>query len=167
MKIKKRNLFLVLIIVVALFFLFLSIRQQTTNGAAIMSYGNVETSIISGTRISYDNLVGILSGNQMIKDLPSDAVLLLRFYNFNSGERAWEKSYVLRKSEVKEGFVDKADLTLALHSKYLSQLTTDNFCSIIKSAKQNGDLGAYSELSTAALLWKFKSMLKYRECFGF
>jgi len=41
------------------------------------------------------------------------------------------------------------------------------FSDIIKKAGANNDLGTWTELSKTSLLWKFKSMTKYRDCLGF
>lgn len=116
--------------------------------------------------INYSNFAGFLSESDLVKDLPKDATLLLRFYNFNSGEREWEKSYVMKKGVVVEG-MSEADIIFIMHSKYLDTLTNKNFCNIIKLAKENGDFGIETKLSKTALLWKFKVMYKYRECLGF
>jgi len=125
----------------------------------------VQTNNIQTIPVNYTNLASELSKNSMIKTIPDNAVLLLKFYNFNSGEREWEKSYILRKGKVTEG-EEKADITLTLDSKYLKELTNNNFCSIIKLAKKNGDLGFETSLSTTSMLWKFKGMMKYKDCFG-
>jgi hypothetical protein len=63
--------------------------------------------------------------------------------------------------------MEDADITMTLSSKYLDGLNTANFCSAINIAKKNGDLGVYTKLSAPAMMWKFKGMLKYRECLGF
>ncbi len=118
-------------------------------------------------KLDYVNLAQAFSGSSIVQDLPENSVVLLRFYNFNSGERGWEKSYVMKKGEVKEGYVDNADLIVFIHSKYLAGLTNKNFCATVQAAQRNGDFGTESELSDIKLLWKFKSMLEYRNCFGF
>ncbi|MDO8517441.1 MAG: hypothetical protein Q7S33_04945 [Nanoarchaeota archaeon] len=118
-------------------------------------------------KITYENFASMLSKNSMIQALPDNSALLLKFYNFNSGQRQWEKTYAITKSSVKEGNVENPDITILLSSKYLNELTTSNFCSIIKKAKANNDLGIETSLSTPSLLWKFKSMTKYKDCLGF
>jgi len=117
--------------------------------------------------ITYDNMEAMLSKNAIVGALPEGSVIFLRFYNFNTGEREWERSFIMKRGEVKEGYFEKADITMILHSKYLAQLTDRNFCSVIKSAKANGDLGTETELSTTKLLWKFRSIRQYRDCLGF
>ncbi|MDO8623683.1 MAG: hypothetical protein Q7R52_05550 [archaeon] len=120
----------------------------------------------SPTNITYSNLAQVLSGNSMIKALPDNSNVVLQFYNFNSGSRAIEKSYILKNTGVAEGTVANADLTISISSRYMNGLNTWNFCSMVKTAKKNGDLGTESSLSTPSLLWKFKSMMKYKDCFG-
>ena len=117
--------------------------------------------------ITYENIEDLLSRSSLVGDLPEEGILLLRFYNFDSGVREWEKSYILRKNNVKEGFLENADIIFLLDSRYLDYLTTHNFCSVITAAKENGDLGTETTLSTTKLLWKYKSMTKYKDCLGF
>lgn len=117
----------------------------------------------------YAKLEGMLSKNSMISSLPEGSKLLLKFFNFNSGERQWEKFFLLQKGLVKETSNpnEEADIILSLHSKYIPQLTETNFCSIIQTANANRDLGFETALSKTALAWKFKSLYGERACFGF
>ena len=127
--------------------------------------GNVVSN--PATDITYENLAGFLSRNAVIKDLPEDSSVLLKFYNFDSGSREWEKSFVLTKGNVEEGSVDIPDLTIYLHSKYLDGWNSRNFCNIMSEANRNGDLGYETSLSSVKFAWKFKSMNKHKSCFGF
>ncbi len=115
----------------------------------------------------YENLEDILKNNEMILALPDDAKLLLAFYNFNTGERTWEKFYTITKGNAEQKTSSDYDIRLNLHSKYLTVLNQDNLCSVIQTANNNGDFGSETELSSFSLGWKFKSMLKYRDCLGF
>ena len=137
---------------------------------ALLLYGEQEPGISSASvpaiYINYTNFAEILSESDLVGYLPKDTALLLRFYNSTSGEREWEKSYVMKKGAVVEG-ISEADITFIMHAKYLDTLTNKNFCEIIKNAKGNGDLSIETKLSKMDLLWKFKSMYKYRECLGF
>lgn len=117
--------------------------------------------------LDYGNLAGYLSSTSMVKALPSNSEIALKFYNFNSGERQWEKSYILRKDSAVEGEAANADITIIISSKYITQMGSSGLCNAVKKAKSNGDLATSSDLSTLQLLWKFKSMLSYRNCLGF
>ena len=57
-------------------------------------------------------------------------------------------------------------MIISIHSKYVSE--SYNFCNAIKQANRNGDLSyeVNPDLSKASLLWKYKSMMKYKDCLG-
>jgi len=116
--------------------------------------------------INYTNMAKELSKQGMIKAMPEDQTILLEFYNFNSGSREVEKTYTLRKGKVTEEKVSNPGIILSLHSKYLKGLTNKNFCKVIQKANKAGDLGFESSFSEASLAWKFRSMMKYKDCLG-
>lgn len=162
----------VIVVIIVVLIVLLAIENKNTLGAFLglkpkTSSKPTTSSSAPEVGINYGNIEQIFSGSSMIKDLPKDSVVLLKFYNFDAGQKEWEKSYVMKTGEVKEGYADNADLIVTIHSGYLKQMTNKNFCSMIKTANANGDLGIESELPKVKLLWKFKSMLKYRDCFGF
>jgi hypothetical protein len=119
------------------------------------------------TNIDYNNLISFLKTTKFVEDIPSDSTLLLTFYNFNTGSRQIEKSFIIKKGSAEEGTIGDPDLTISIHSKYLDELNSQNFCSTVSKAKRNGDLGYSYEMSTAKLAWKLKSLNKHKACFGF
>lgn len=152
--------------------IFLAVILSSSFAYYLISYNissspNYQTSYaVKATPITYENIEKVLSGNDMIKMLPENSEVSLKFYSFNTGSRVWENSYVLKKGIVKEGTSANPDITLSMHSKYFNELTDQNLCSTIKKAKNNNDLGAEMRISYAALLWKYRSVLKYKDCFG-
>jgi len=112
----------------------------------------------------YANLPNLLSQTPMVQDLPKGETVLLRFYNFNTGLREFEKSYLLTTGSVKEGYLDNPEITIVVHSKYVPELGIDNLCSTISKADSNNDVGIYTDLSTTKLIMKFKSMMGYKDC---
>lgn len=114
----------------------------------------------------YSTLVSDLLKSDIVQDLPNDAVLRLQFYNFDSGVREWEKSYNLKKNSVQEGS-DTGNIQIIMHSKYVQDFKIKSVCEVLTSAKNNGDFGVDTEMSDSALVWKYKSMMKYRSCLGF
>ena len=102
----------------------------------------------------------------MVKDIPKNTKILLRFYNFNTGSRSYEKIFILERDQVSEGSINNPALYIDIHSKYLENWNSGNFCQIMANAKNNGDLGITSELSIPQLLWKFKGMNEHKSCFG-
>ena len=130
---------------------------------------SVTVSNVPTINITYQNLQKELAKQGMIKAIPKGSEILLKFYNFTSGQRVWEKSYALTQGNVREitNPNETADIILSLSSKYLVGLTNKNFCGVIQKANNNGDLSFESSLSQVSLAWKFKSMYQYRTCLGF
>jgi hypothetical protein len=158
---------LAVILIIIILFLILMVSEPKIMGAFLgLFQEQTEHSTSTVIDINYGNIESILSKTNLVRDMPKDGKILLKFYNFNKGYREWENSYIIEKDSVKKQEGD-ADILLWLHSKYLDELNTGNFCSIIQKAKQNGDMGFYSELSKAKLLWRYKSMLKHLKCLGF
>jgi len=101
----------------------------------------------------------------IIKDVPEGAQVLLKLYNFNTGERQWEKSYIVKKGNVTEGTLSNPEITLILNSAYLADLNKIGFCATVKKANTNGDLGMEFSVSEVTLAWKYRALMKYKECF--
>jgi len=163
----KKKVKIGIIIAAIVVVLILAIVNKTILGSFLGLKKETSADDIPTVELGYHNLAQAFSGSSMVQDLPKDSKIVLRFYNFNSGQREWEKSYIMTKGNVEEGYTDDADLVVIMHSRYLQGLTNKNFCSAVQIAQKNGDFGTESELSKATLLWKFKSMMKYRECFGY
>jgi hypothetical protein len=114
--------------------------------------------------ITKENLPLYIQGQQMVKDLPGNAVIGLKLYNFDTGERQWEESYVISKGKVEIGNTDSCDIVIVLNSKYVPEL--GNFCGAVQKAKTNGDFRIETSMGETALMWKFKGMMKYKSCLG-
>jgi hypothetical protein len=115
--------------------------------------------------VDYSNFIPTVLANEMISDLPKDGSISLNTFNFNTGERQIEKTYLLKKDSVVES-KEAADIYVNFHSKYVNQVTQNNLCEILTKANNNGDFGAWTELEESTLIWRYKGMLKYRDCLG-
>jgi hypothetical protein len=115
--------------------------------------------------VSYDNFASVISRSSMIRDLPKNSEVLLKFYKFDLGERKTEKSFLLKSEGIEETSISSSEVVIWLSSKYILGLTNKNLCSTFKKANRAGDLEIETELSSVALAWKFKSMTKYKDCF--
>jgi hypothetical protein len=107
---------------------------------------------------------GIL-GSDFVKDLPKNGVISLTFFTFCNGNRIIQNNFLIGKNEILDS--GNPDIYLTVHSKYISQFNGNNLCEVIVNANNNGDLGVYSDLSDAKLLFKYSGLMKYRDCFGF
>lgn len=129
---------------------------------------NIQNSNVSQVyepiKITKENLPSFLSNQQIVKDIPEKGKFLLKLYNFNSGERQIEETYVISKANVEKASSESYDAIIYLDSKYVSQLS--DFCNAISTAKKNNELGYESKISELAFMWKYKGMLKYKSCFG-
>jgi hypothetical protein len=137
------------------------------NPNARLPTGQATRNAPQATDINYNNIVSFLKATKFVSDIPDDSTISLVFYNFDSGSRQIEKSFILKQKEVQEGNSENPDLIISIHSKYLDKLNSQNFCSTISKAKRNRDLGYSYEMSTAKLAWKLKSLNKHKACFGF
>lgn len=117
--------------------------------------------------ITYENFEEQMMRQSLVHDIPKEGEILLSFYNFDSGEREIEESYVMTRGKVVKGSGSEPDIEIMMNSKYLDQLTNVNFCSVVPSAKANGDMYTELGLSNTKLSWKYNGMFKYRDCLGF
>ena len=162
----NRQIYLTIgVVILVALIVFVSIEKESTSSSSSSKTSSVNGTKSPATVLTYSNMKTELAKNKVVKDLPKDSKIVLKFYNFNSGSREIEKTYTLTKGSVSEGG-DSGDIILSLHSKYLKGLTNSNFCSVIQKANKNGDLGFETELSKASLAWKFKSVLEHKGCFG-
>lgn len=164
MKRKLSIIILILIIIISISAFVFEGDSREINAGNRISGNSVQR--IPATDITYSNIASFLSRNAVIKDIPQEIRILLKFYNFDSGSREYERIFILERGQVSEGEIDNPSLSIDIHSKYLSDLNSGNFCQIMTRAKNNGDLGITSELSIPQLLWKFKGMNEHKSCFG-
>ncbi len=129
----------------------------------------VPKEIVTASEEDYQRLEEILPQNEIIQLLPESARIKLSFFNFNSGSREWERTYILTTGNAIQGeaSLSEVDMALIMHSRNLPLLKGDNFCEIIQSAQRNGDFAMETEKSTVSLGWKYKSIIGYRDCLGF
>lgn len=125
--------------------------------------------IITASEEDYQRLEDILPQNEIIQKLPEDAKIKLSFFNFNSGYREWERTYILTRGNAVQGeaSLSEVDMSLIMHSRNLPLLKGDNFCEVINSAQRNGDFAMETERSTLSLGWQYKSIIGYKDCLGF
>jgi len=93
---------------------------------------------------------------------------LLSFFNFNSGTRQWERDYLIGKGTAQQvsSMPGDLDMKMIMHSRNVPLLKGDNLCSVIATAKKNGDYATEIVRSKASLLWKYKGVMSYKDCLG-
>jgi len=116
----------------------------------------------------YQRLEQILPQNEVIQALPENAKISISFFNFNTGYREWERDYLLTKAKAVQidSIPEDVDMKLIMHSRNVPLLKQGNLCEVIAIAKANGDFATETMISKTKLLWKYKSMMSYKECLG-
>lgn len=148
-------LVLIVLLAVAVFYVVKSASSQ----------GQGTIPLATPISVTRENLPAFLQNQQIVKSLPSNGVMSLRFYNFSSGQRIWEESYTITKGNVQLGQAQNPDIEITIDSKYITDLGT--FCATIENAKRNGDMGTELKISQTSFLWKYRGMMSYKSCLGF
>jgi hypothetical protein len=117
------------------------------------------------TSAQKDLISQTILASAFVKDLPSDGIIALRFYDFFLGERIWHPDILIGKTGILSS--GTPDLVLIMHARYISQLNGGNLCEVIQAANAAGEMWTESEYSDLKLMSKYSGMLKYRDCFGF
>ena len=130
------------------------------------SQSNAKSSSNSTSPPNYANLIANLPKNQMILDLPEGKSLYLRVFSFSSGNRVWDKEFIVGKGTMKEGTLDSPEVTITIHSKYVNSISSSNLCDVMGNARKSGDLGFESSIDYMSLAWKYSSLMKYKSCFS-
>lgn len=156
----------VLSIVLAVLLVVLGVAAYVFYPVFMVGRGGDSGADVPEVKITYENFEEQLMRQSLVQDIPEKGAMVLRFYNYDSGEQKWESSYILRRASVQKGMLDDADITISMHRKYLETLTNKNLCATIISAQDNGDVAFDTTLSQTGLAWKYRSMLRYKECLG-
>ena len=100
------------------------------------------------------NMIDILSEDELIKDLPKDTSLKLVL---------GEDSYHITEEEIKKSN-EAGEIEIILPKKYSLEFEFLSICEIISLANKNGDLEFNTELSETSLAWKYRGLIKYKNC---
>jgi hypothetical protein len=165
----KKRIFVLLIILSAIILLFiiayntniLSVPKKNISGNAMNANSNSNVKMQKVT-VTKENFPQILQSQSIVQELSKNSKILLKLYNFNTGERQWEESYVIKKGSVELGTIDDPDITVILSSKYIAY---GDFCTIAKNANSKGDLGYQTSMGKVQLMIKYGNLMKYKDCF--
>jgi len=161
MILKKKIIIGAVILILAGIFIFnqLSLTGKTTNS----NLQQVEITPLSAEE--RNKVVQTVLSSEFIKDVPNDNPIVIQFYDQQGNERVWRDGFLLGENQ----FLSQGEPTVYLYlpSRYIQQINNNNICSVVKEAKNNGELGFYSDYNKARLLIKYAGMLKHRGCFGF
>ena len=152
---------LVMVVVAILFSKFF----MTGNSVVSSSAGGQKIQISPLNSLERQKVINIIESNSLLGDMPKAGIISLRFFDFKDGKRIWQDGFLIGKDGILQS--GEPDIIVILHSKYIPEFNKDNFCEVIQKAKKNQDLGFISQSSSVKLLWKYKGMMKHKNCFGF
>jgi len=161
MKYQKEIIILGTIIVASILLTFIFNNAAPATGKSVSS----QVKIIPLNPEQRSKVMQVLTTSEFAKDIPKKSPISLTFFDFVNGERIWQDSFLISDGQLLSN--GKPEISLTLHSKYISELNENNLCEVVKKANNNRDLGFYSENSKAKLFIKYAGMLKYRNCFDF
>jgi hypothetical protein len=107
--------------------------------------------------VTSNNLPAYLSDFAVLDDLSKKSKIHLKFGN--------SLDYTITKGNVERGIPDDPEIIIALPEEYISKLGY-GVCGAVQEAVQNGDLEIETSLSKTEILWKYKGLLKHRDCLG-
>ncbi|MBU3913174.1 MAG: hypothetical protein KKE50_03710 [Nanoarchaeota archaeon] len=121
---------------------------------------NKESSSVSSNSkpvlIDKSNFAGYLARNEIITNLPKNAVISLKVDS---------DYYTIGKGSVARGIAKNPDLEVSIPGSYIPGI--GDFCNSVKNAINNQDAVIELKISSVSFLWKYRGVVKYRECFGF
>lgn len=129
-------------------------KTEKSNSGLVIEKTENGVSITRAVPISFD--INSLAENELVASLPKEAVIFLQLGN---------EDYTIRRSSIARGAPSSPDILIKLPSSSLADLS-NGLCSAVQNAENNGQLVIETYLSDSSLMWKYRSMLKYKNCLG-
>lgn len=144
-----------------------TLPAHSSSGPSVPSRCSLVAQNDTYVKPDFDRLKAVMQNQPIVLDVPEKGKISLRFFHFTEGCRIYDKSYILSNGQIIESG-GSADIYVTLASSYVDKIDETNFCDIVKEARANDDLGQWinEDIGEATLLWRYKSMLKYKECLG-
>ncbi len=159
---KKLKIIYIGILILIILSLILFYGPKISSNAVKSNSNNIPSKPIIVTK---ENFPSYLEGNSMIKSMPKKGSVLLHFYKFENGNREISQTYSVVGNDVSNGnnLVDESDLEIYIDEKYISEMGK-GFCSALKKANNNGELEIELKKSEGEILFKYRGLLKYKDC---
>jgi len=106
--------------------------------------------------IDKNNFAGYLAQNEIISSLPKGAVISLKIDS---------EDYTVGRGSVVKAKAENPDLEVSIPGSYIAGM--GDFCNTVKRAINNGDAVISLKIGRVSFLWKYRSVMRYKDCFGF
>jgi len=112
---------------------------------------------MKGINMTKEGFSEYLEEHTLIKELPEDSDISLKLNGY---------SYSLGQGIVEESSNSESDLEISIPEDYISKIGEEGLCEVMGEGLSSGEIEIETELSESELVWKYRDVLKYRECFG-
>ncbi len=122
-------------------------------------FGSNSTPLVpKNINVTLDNFAGSFKDNVIVMDLPRGAAIKL--------------SVGGRDFFIGQGLIEKfdgqnVDASIRFPKKYISELSTENYCRVLRKAISAKDYSGSLKLSRVSFIWKYRKLISYHRCFGF
>ncbi len=108
-----------------------------------------------GILLSGEELPAYLENHQIFQELPEETNIQINF---------GEEEYSVLEESVESGEISDADVTVNVPEEYIEKVGELGLCSALEEAVKNNEVSVETTLSESELAWKYRDLLKYREC---
>ena len=110
-----------------------------------------------GILLSGEELPTYLENHQIFQELPGETNIQINF---------GEEEYSVLEDSVESGELSDADVTVDVPEEYIEKVGELGLCGALEEAVESNEVSIETNLDETELLWKYRDLLKYRECFG-
>lgn len=108
-----------------------------------------------GILLSGEELPAYLENHQIFQELPEETNIQINF---------GKEEYSVLEESVESGELSDADVTVNVPEEYIEKVGELGLCSALEEAVKNNEVSVETTLSESELTWKYRDLLKYREC---
>ena len=112
---------------------------------------------LKGINLDKEGFSDYLEEHILVQELPKDANVKIKID---------DTSYSVSQGVVKEMEVENQDIEIIISENYLSKIGEEGLCEVMDEGLESGEIVVKTALSESDLAWKYRNVVKYRECFG-
>lgn len=105
--------------------------------------------------VTLENLPNVMEQTPYVQELPRGALIELYIGS---------TPYTIVKGSLEEGSPANPDVTIKIPEKYLSVMGQYGVCAMVYAANKAGELTVEAHQSGTSLGWKYKTLVKYKDC---
>ena len=107
--------------------------------------------------LNKENLPSYLENLNVIENIPKKTDVQLNF---------GETEYNIKGKDVNQGETENPDFVISLPESYIDKIGEKGICEAVQEAIEKNEITIETTLSGTELFWKYKGLLKYKDCIG-